>query len=64
MEPGASVSALVFGHSESKYFAVGKIDKDQVRNSFSSFSRKAIVYDSMASTRNSRHLYLPSALAI
>ncbi|RUS14427.1 vitamin B12-dependent methionine synthase, partial [Endogone sp. FLAS-F59071] len=29
MEPGASVSALVFGHRESKYFAVGKIDKDQ-----------------------------------
>eukprot|EP01059_Diplonema_ambulator_P019809 TRINITY_DN33467_c0_g1_i1.p1 TRINITY_DN33467_c0_g1~~TRINITY_DN33467_c0_g1_i1.p1 ORF type:complete len:1256 (+),score=569.10 TRINITY_DN33467_c0_g1_i1:35-3769(+) len=30
MLPAASVSALVFGHPESVYFAVGKIQKDQV----------------------------------
>ncbi|MBM3870458.1 MAG: methionine synthase [Verrucomicrobia bacterium] len=30
MWPGASVSGFYFGHSESKYFAVGKLDRDQV----------------------------------
>lgn len=30
MIPGAAVSALVFAHEESRYFAVGKIAKDQV----------------------------------
>ena len=30
MLPASSVSALVFGHSESSYFAVGQICKDQV----------------------------------
>jgi 5-methyltetrahydrofolate--homocysteine methyltransferase len=30
MWPGSSVSGLYFGHPESKYFGVGKLDKDQV----------------------------------
>jgi 5-methyltetrahydrofolate--homocysteine methyltransferase len=30
MWPGASVSGLYFSHPESKYFAVGKIERDQV----------------------------------
>ena len=30
MWPGASVSGLYFAHPESKYFAVGKIDRDQI----------------------------------
>jgi len=30
MWPGASVSGLYFAHPESKYFAVGKIGRDQV----------------------------------
>ena len=30
MMPASSVSALVFGHKESQYFAVGQIGKDQV----------------------------------
>jgi len=30
MVPASSVSALVFASKHSKYFAVGKIDKDQV----------------------------------
>ena len=30
MSPGASVSGLCFAHPESKYFAVGKIGRDQV----------------------------------
>jgi 5-methyltetrahydrofolate--homocysteine methyltransferase len=30
MWPGASVSGLYFAHPESKYFAVGKLDRDQV----------------------------------
>jgi 5-methyltetrahydrofolate--homocysteine methyltransferase len=30
MMPASSVSALVFGHKESQYFAVGQIVKDQV----------------------------------
>jgi len=30
MEPEASVSALVFHHPEARYFAVGKIERDQV----------------------------------
>merc|ERR1711998_585423 len=32
MMPASSVSALVFGHQESQYFAVGQIGKDQVQN--------------------------------
>ena len=32
MNPPASVSGLYFGHSESHYFGVGKIDKDQVES--------------------------------
>ncbi|MBA3882645.1 MAG: methionine synthase [Chthoniobacterales bacterium] len=32
MHPGASVSGLYFGHPESRYFAVGKIERDQVRD--------------------------------
>ena len=30
MIPAASVSGLYFGHPESRYFAVGKIARDQV----------------------------------
>lgn len=30
MDPPASVSGLYFAHPDSSYFAVGKIDKDQV----------------------------------
>lgn len=30
MDPAASISALYFSHPESQYFAVGKINKDQV----------------------------------
>ena len=30
MYPGASVSGLYFGHPESRYFAVGKLGKDQI----------------------------------
>jgi 5-methyltetrahydrofolate--homocysteine methyltransferase len=30
MWPGSSVSGLYFSHPESKYFSVGKIDRDQV----------------------------------
>ena len=32
MMPASSVSALVFAHKESQYFAVGQITKDQVQN--------------------------------
>ena len=32
MMPAASVSALVFAHPESQYFAVGQIGKDQVES--------------------------------
>jgi 5-methyltetrahydrofolate--homocysteine methyltransferase len=32
MHPGASVSGLYFSHPESKYFGVGKIGDDQVRD--------------------------------
>nr|AGT02551.1 5-methyltetrahydropteroyltriglutamate-homocysteine [Herpetomonas muscarum] len=32
MLPAASVSALVFAHPQAKYFAVGKIDRDQVQS--------------------------------
>jgi 5-methyltetrahydrofolate--homocysteine methyltransferase len=32
MWPGASVSGLYFGHPDSKYFGVGKIDKDQIED--------------------------------
>ena len=32
MNPPASVSGLYFGHAESHYFGVGKIDKDQVED--------------------------------
>ena len=30
MHPGAAVSGLYFSHPEAKYFAVGKIESDQV----------------------------------
>jgi 5-methyltetrahydrofolate--homocysteine methyltransferase len=30
MWPGSSVSGLYFAHPESKYFAVGKVDRDQI----------------------------------
>ena len=33
MLPAASVSGLYFAHPKSHYFAVGKIQKDQVRDS-------------------------------
>jgi 5-methyltetrahydrofolate--homocysteine methyltransferase len=32
MYPGASVSGLYFAHSESKYFAVGKLGRDQIED--------------------------------
>jgi 5-methyltetrahydrofolate--homocysteine methyltransferase len=32
MHPGASVSGLYFSHPDSKYFGVGKIERDQVRD--------------------------------
>lgn len=32
MKPASSVSALVFGHSDSRYFAVGQITRDQVES--------------------------------
>ena len=30
MHPASSVSGMYFAHPESKYFAVGKLDRDQV----------------------------------
>lgn len=32
MTPASSVSALVFAHPESQYFAVGRIERDQVES--------------------------------
>ena len=32
MWPGSSVSGLYFAHPESRYFDLGKIDRDQVSN--------------------------------
>ena len=32
MHPGAAVSGLYLGHPESKYFAVGKLGRDQIEN--------------------------------
>ena len=32
MHPGSSVSGLYFAHPESKYFAVGKIERDQIED--------------------------------
>jgi 5-methyltetrahydrofolate--homocysteine methyltransferase len=32
MNPPASVSGIYFGHEKSTYFAVGKIDKDQIED--------------------------------
>ncbi|MFN2475848.1 MAG: vitamin B12 dependent-methionine synthase activation domain-containing protein [Chthoniobacterales bacterium] len=32
MHPGASVSGLYFAHPDARYFAVGKIERDQVRD--------------------------------
>jgi 5-methyltetrahydrofolate--homocysteine methyltransferase len=32
MWPGASVSGLYFAHPDAKYFAVGKLDRDQVED--------------------------------
>lgn len=42
MNPGASVSGLYFSHKDSKYFAVGKIDRDQL-DDYS--SRKGMTYE-------------------
>ncbi|MDX9791638.1 MAG: vitamin B12 dependent-methionine synthase activation domain-containing protein, partial [Candidatus Kapabacteria bacterium] len=42
MHPGASVSGLYFSHKESKYFAVGKLTRDQVENYA---QRKGISFD-------------------
>jgi 5-methyltetrahydrofolate--homocysteine methyltransferase len=30
MHPGSAVSGLYFGHPEARYFATGKLNKDQV----------------------------------
>jgi len=32
MHPGASVSGLYFAHPDAKYFAVGKVERDQIRD--------------------------------
>jgi 5-methyltetrahydrofolate--homocysteine methyltransferase len=32
MWPGSSVSGLYFAHPESRYFSLGKIDRDQVED--------------------------------
>ncbi|GMR20013.1 MAG: hypothetical protein BMS9Abin36_0608 [Gammaproteobacteria bacterium] len=32
MSPPASVSGFYFGHPEARYFAVGKIQKDQIED--------------------------------
>ena len=32
MYPASSVSGWYFGHPESKYFGIGKIEKDQIKN--------------------------------
>ncbi|KAJ3189309.1 hypothetical protein HDU85_002937 [Gaertneriomyces sp. JEL0708] len=32
MTPAASVSAILFGHKDAKYFAVGKMEKDQIED--------------------------------
>jgi 5-methyltetrahydrofolate--homocysteine methyltransferase len=32
MWPGSSISGLYFAHPESRYFAVGKMDRDQVED--------------------------------
>jgi 5-methyltetrahydrofolate--homocysteine methyltransferase len=32
MWPGSSVSGLYFAHPESRYFSLGKIDRDQVQD--------------------------------
>ncbi len=32
MHPGASVSGLYFSHPEARYFAVGKIERDQAQD--------------------------------
>jgi 5-methyltetrahydrofolate--homocysteine methyltransferase len=32
MHPGASVSGLYFAHPEAKYFAVGKLGRDQIED--------------------------------
>ncbi|MDA7559987.1 methionine synthase, partial [bacterium] len=42
MWPAASVSGLYFSHPQSKYFAVGKINKDQIKDYA---SRKSISVD-------------------
>ncbi len=45
MHPGASVSGLYFAHPESRYFAVGKIERDQVRDYA---KRKGVSLDEIA----------------
>lgn len=42
MTPGASVSGMYFSHKDSKYFAVGKINRDQLEN-YS--GRKGVSFD-------------------
>ena len=42
MTPAAAVSGLYFGHPGSKYFAVGRIGRDQVEDYA---ARKAIAVD-------------------
>jgi 5-methyltetrahydrofolate--homocysteine methyltransferase len=32
MVPAAAVSGLYFSHPDARYFAVGKLDKDQIRD--------------------------------
>ena len=32
MTPAASISGFYFGHPDSKYFGVGRLDKDQVED--------------------------------
>jgi len=56
MIPPASVSALVFTHSQSKYFAVGKIQKDQVQDYA---TRKGITLEEAERTLSSILAYDP-----
>ena len=44
MSPAASVSGLYFSHPESRYFSVGKISKDQIRDLA---SRKSMDVDTL-----------------
>ena len=44
MSPAASVSGLYFSHPESRYFSVGKISKDQIKDLA---SRKSMDVDTL-----------------